>query len=480
MVAHRKIQLAERGARVDFDAISSAELRAIKRAWEKAHPQQACLVGRRSLLFVDAQDVPPFEEEPEAGAGAAKTVELRVDEEHGPDLNEVLLTSATSRAEFIEEIAGWDLRAEFAGFLPGFVYLSGVPERWRLPRRSAPRPRVARGTFAIAHDMAGFYPADSPGGWNLLGRTDAIFWRPDAARPALLEPGDRVILRVVDRPLVFETSSRSAATVSLTSVVEAGQLLLLVPPARTQRLRHGIAAGGAFDARAAAWADRACGNAARTAQLEAALVGPTLRFHRPAVVAWSGADVEAELDCSRVSGSVVEVKENGVLRFGALRDGARLNIAVRGGFEELGGMYELEPLRLQSGDTVGFAGGEVLTPRLVSASREDRHSISIAPGADAAPDELWSALRGEQWSVSDASRRGVRLTCRRTIPSAPSQLDSAPTLFGTIQWHPDGSLTVLGVDHPTTGGYAQPAIVHARDLWKLGQLRAGEKVTFTL
>lgn len=80
----------------------------------------------------------------------------------------------------------------FCGFNPGFSYLSGLDEAHAVPRRESPRPRVPGGSVALAGPYTGIYPRDSPGGWQLIGSTDADLW--DIARepPALLAPGRRV------------------------------------------------------------------------------------------------------------------------------------------------------------------------------------------------------------------------------------------------------------------------------------------------
>src|SRR5690606_13496186 len=75
----------------------------------------------------------------------------------------------------------------FLGFRPGFAYLDGLPEELVVPRLSAPRLRVPKGSVAIAGRQAGIYPEEAPGGWRLLGRTDVTLFP-----PPLLAPGDTV------------------------------------------------------------------------------------------------------------------------------------------------------------------------------------------------------------------------------------------------------------------------------------------------
>ena len=80
----------------------------------------------------------------------------------------------------------------FLGFAPGFAYLGGLPDRLVAPRRATPRERVPAGSVAIAGEHSGVYPRSMPGGWNLIGRTDAVLFDPDREPPSLLEPGAAV------------------------------------------------------------------------------------------------------------------------------------------------------------------------------------------------------------------------------------------------------------------------------------------------
>jgi KipI family sensor histidine kinase inhibitor len=113
----------------------------------------------------------------------------------GPDLAEVAERAGRSAAAVVEELTGIELEVAFGGFAPGFGYLSGLPAHLHLPRRATPRTRVPAGSVALAGPYAGVYPQASPGGWQLVGRTDAVLFDPDRDPPALLRPGARVRFR---------------------------------------------------------------------------------------------------------------------------------------------------------------------------------------------------------------------------------------------------------------------------------------------
>ncbi len=110
----------------------------------------------------------------------------------GPDLHEVAERLGMTPALVIETHASVCYTVYILGFMPGFGYLGDLPEALRLPRRDTPRARVPVGSVAIAERQTAVYPASTPGGWHLLGRTDARLWDIERDPPAILRPGDRV------------------------------------------------------------------------------------------------------------------------------------------------------------------------------------------------------------------------------------------------------------------------------------------------
>jgi KipI family sensor histidine kinase inhibitor len=110
----------------------------------------------------------------------------------GPDLEEVARLCGLSVEEVVARHRAAMYVVGFLGFAPGFAYLLGGDPALHVPRRDDPRTRVPAGSVAVAGPYSGIYPRESPGGWRLLGRTDAVLF--DAARepPALLAAGDGV------------------------------------------------------------------------------------------------------------------------------------------------------------------------------------------------------------------------------------------------------------------------------------------------
>jgi len=126
----------------------------------------------------------------EAGP-AGPLLELTVQYD-GADLDAVAAEAGISREAVIERHSAGQYTVQFCGFSPGFAYLIGLDPVLRLPRLASPRPRVPAGSVAIADEYTGVYPRSSPGGWRLLGRTDAELFDLNRVPPALLTPGTGV------------------------------------------------------------------------------------------------------------------------------------------------------------------------------------------------------------------------------------------------------------------------------------------------
>ena len=110
----------------------------------------------------------------------------------GPDLTEVATRTGLTEDDVVRRHGGTDWTVAFCGFAPGFAYLTGGDPALRVPRRETPRTAVPAGSVGLADGLTGAYPRRMPGGWQLIGRTDAVLWDLDRDPPALLPPGTRV------------------------------------------------------------------------------------------------------------------------------------------------------------------------------------------------------------------------------------------------------------------------------------------------
>ncbi|BBY63599.1 5-oxoprolinase subunit B family protein [Mycolicibacterium helvum] len=147
-----------------------------------ADPQHQAPTRQRLLrLHIDAPD--PGDHR---GADVDVVIEVVYD---GTDLADVAAHTGMDIATVIEAHTATPWQVGFGGFAPGFAYLVGGDPRLAVPRRSDPRTAVPAGSVGLAGEFSGIYPRQSPGGWQLIGRTDAVLWDIDRPRPALLEPG---------------------------------------------------------------------------------------------------------------------------------------------------------------------------------------------------------------------------------------------------------------------------------------------------
>lgn len=125
-----------------------------------------------------------------------------------PDLTALASLKNISTEELIQLHTAVTYRVFMNGFLPGFAYMGKVNEKIKAPRLASPRQKVPVGSVGIAGDQTGIYPMESPGGWQLIGRTPLVLFDPSSVKPCLLEPGDQVQFYPISLA-DFEKASRS-------------------------------------------------------------------------------------------------------------------------------------------------------------------------------------------------------------------------------------------------------------------------------
>jgi KipI family sensor histidine kinase inhibitor len=154
-------------------------------------------------------DAPWLESEIRAAAGPARQavrtgkvvvdVPVCYDDDLAPDLAEVARFGGCSTEEVVALHTGRIYRVYMVGFIPGWAYLAEVDPRIAAPRRATPRTAVPAGAVAIAERQTGIYPAVTPGGWNIIGRTSRKPYDPTRPDPFLFEVGAEVRFRAVSR-----------------------------------------------------------------------------------------------------------------------------------------------------------------------------------------------------------------------------------------------------------------------------------------
>jgi urea carboxylase len=286
--------------------------------------------------------------------------------------------------------------------------------------------------------------------------------------------------------------------------VLAGGTLLTVQdwPGRLGYWEVGVPPSGPMDDRSFRLGNRLVGNPQGAAGLEITLTGPRLRFGEPAVVAVTGAPLPVAVDGEPAQQwAALEIPAGGVLRLGAIRGaGLRAYVLVRGGLERpavmgsratfaaagLGG----RPLR--PGDTLAVGPHAASDPPgtpMVAPALTNEWTLRVVPGPHGAPDFLtrtgMAQLFAAQWTVHlHSDRTGVRLTgplpewARGDGGEAglhPSNILDSAYGVGTVMLAGDMAV-VVGPDGPSLGGFVAVAQVIRADLWRLGQVRAGDRV----
>jgi len=149
-----------------------------------------------TVLFEGLQDVdslvmslPEWDVRATDAPGDTVEVPTRYD---GDDLDQVARLWDMSRDEVVRTHTSADFVVAFCGFAPGFAYCTGLPDDLAVPRLDSPRTKVPTGSVGLAGPYTGVYPTPSPGGWQLIGRTDLLLWDVDRDPPATLVPGTRV------------------------------------------------------------------------------------------------------------------------------------------------------------------------------------------------------------------------------------------------------------------------------------------------
>lgn len=199
--------LIELEERID-PSVNARAIRIARAIEESTVPATDLVIGYRTVMvYLDPMDVRLVDVESDLRRIVASTDEGGVDEgplkevpvcyggAFGPDLEEVARFGRCSAEEVVATHVLRDYRVYVVGFVPGWAYMAAVDERIAAPRRSSPRVKVPPGSLGIASIQTGIYPAETPGGWNLIGRCPIKPYDPDRAEPFLFEPGDRVRFR---------------------------------------------------------------------------------------------------------------------------------------------------------------------------------------------------------------------------------------------------------------------------------------------
>lgn len=416
----------------------------------------------------------------------------------------------------------------FGGFAPGFGYMVGENQLLEVPRRSSPRTAVPAGSVALAGNYSAVYPRQSPGGWQLIGRTAARMWDLAREQPALAAPGDRVQFRAV-RELVELSgpqagtadpevpATREQAVRSGLRILSPGLQSLVQDLGRPGYGGLGVSAAGALDRSSLRRANRIVGNEPAAAVVETVAGGLRVQAVGDQVLAVTGApsaltvatpsevpagsDAENADDAGR-PGRVREVPmatafallDGEILTIGAPERGFRTYLAIRGGAEAEA------VLGSRSTDTMSGIGPAPLAPEQLLAAGAATSSnvvgnpevqpdfpdtgvtvLDIVPGPrdDWFDDDALESLCTQDWTVTPRSNRvGMRLDGQPLKRSRDGELASEGTVSGAIQVPPEGQPVLFLADHPITGGYPVVGVVVDHQLDIAAQVPIGGRIRF--
>jgi KipI family sensor histidine kinase inhibitor len=426
--------------------------------------------------------------------------------EYGPDLEQVAARTGISVQEAIERHASKAYRVYMLGFLPGFAYMGTVDDLIAAPRRPAPRIRVPAGSVGIAGHQTGIYPRESPGGWQLIGRSPLEIFNAGRTPASLFAPGDEVRFNPVTSwpgappPATQRPAMPSAWTGRQFTVIKPGLLTTIQDLGRWGHQAFGVPVSGPMDDVSYRLANLIVGNPSGAAVLEATVVGPELRIDTEAIMAVTGADLGATLDGSAIplNGAVL-CPAGCIVRCGERRNGARAYMAFDGGIgtspvlgsrathvvSELGGVAGRA---LKAGDVIPLQPRTPATPRpkpramAPTAMGGARLRVLLGPQDEFFAPAAVDTLQRTRFTItSQSDRMGYRLAGRARVErSSQQEMISDATFIGAIQVPPSGDPILLMADRQTSGGYPQIATVITADLPLAGQLAPGDWVEFQL
>ena len=468
------------------------------------------------------------EEEKTDSTDSARTITIPVcyeDQEFAPDLEKVALHAKLSKEEVIKLHSSSDYLIYMMGFLPGFPYLGGMNPRLETPRLETPRTKIPAGSVAIGGAQTGLYPVESPGGWNIIGRTPLRLFDVKRKPFFLYEAGDKIRFLPITREefenfdeslWLAQVAGKSEASIETSDdaadskevyecgggikILEPGLLTSIQDSGITGFQKYGIGQSGAMDQTSFALANQICGNEKNAACLETTLAGPSIRFVTACDFAITGAVFEnATLDGMRIEmNKKISAKAGSLLSCGFASKGLRSYIAFSGGLlvpkvfrssstnlkSKIGGYMGR---KLQADDQLAI-GINKKNPLLVPDNKstegftENKDVLLLdcikSSQFDFFQEKIVKKFTDLIYTVSaESDRMGIRFT-GPGLECGKTDIISDAIPFGAVQITSAGLPVVMAADRQTTGGYAKIACVTKASMCRLAQALPGTKVRF--
>ncbi|RZF24227.1 5-oxoprolinase/urea amidolyase family protein [Paraburkholderia sp. UYCP14C] len=426
----------------------------------------------------------------------------------GEDLEHVATLLGWSIDELVRRHTDAMYTVAFTGFAPGFAYLTCDDPALNVPRRESPRTRIPAGSVALGGSFSGIYPSDSPGGWQLLGRTPLKMWDISRPRPALAAPGDRIRFRDMSKGASVLVAERKLVSSEVNDqgpgliVTRCDRPVLFQDLGRPNCSDQGVTAAGALDRASLIEANLCVGNPQDTPALEIALGGFALKVDRPATFAVTGASTPVFIvaaDGRRIPAPFARpfaLDAGEELTLGFPEEGTRSYLALRGGFSVERVLGSAATDTLSKIGPKPIVNGDVLIPAAMPVAAVDSVrpdgaplpttqdtvtiDVLLGPRTDWFTDDAVETFLHQKWQVTaESSRVGMRLSGAVALKRKDTrELPSEGCPYGAIQVPPSGQPVIFLADHPVTGGYPVIAVVARHHLNVAGQIPIGASIVF--
>jgi KipI family sensor histidine kinase inhibitor len=462
---------------------------------------------------------------PDKGKTETIIIPVCYEEEFAPDLSFIANEKKISKEEVIRTHSSAVYKVYMIGFSPGFPYMGIVNDAIAVPRKTTPRAMVEAGSVGIAGRQTGIYSFNTPGGWQIIGRTPLKLFDITKERPSLLKPGDTVKFQPISSSVFYEQQQLSFLKSNelqnnyttdgiLKAIIKKPGIAATVQDGgRFGFQSQGVVTGGAMDLFAYRTANLLVGNKEGAAIVEITFGNADIVFEEDTLIAvcGRGADLFINGDPAPVW-KTIAVKKGASLFFKNNNEGARMYLSVAGGWnvkEVMNSSSTCLPANFGGYDGRTLQQGDILKAdiklsgvslHIISLLQPNRNFLAASWGISF-PDffkydtKVIRVIEGNEqdwfdetdllqlysssFNISNAAdRMGYRLKGKEMIKKEDKELLSTAVTKGSVQVTPDGNMILLMSDCQTTGGYPRIAQVAAVDLPVCAQLKPGDSITF--
>jgi len=430
--------------------------------------------------------------------------------EYGPDLEFVAQHNKLSTKEVINLHTEKEYFIYMLGFSPGFAYLGGMSDKIATPRLEKPRIKVSEGSVGIAGKQTGIYPIESPGGWQIIGRTPIKLYDPKKEFPFLLKSGDYIKFypinqeqfNEIEKKIDEENYSCRVELYGGFKVIKSGIFNTVQDLGRFGFQQYGMPVSGAMDSCALRIGNRLLGNKEDEAGIEVSTPGLALEALDQTVITITGANFNPTINNSPVPmWEAIEVKKGDIITFNQIKSGSRSYLLVAGsvdvpiilGSKSTYGRGKVGGLKgrpLKKSDTINIGktnqelqniiGRKVSVKNLPAYHEENKVRVILGPQDDYfTKDGLHAFLNSSYEITVNSDRMGYRLKGPKIESKNGSDIITDGIPLGSVQVPRNGMPIVMLADRQTTGGYAKIATVISVDIDKFAQMKPGNKVKFT-